>query len=244
VSWQPPENDDLRDDAVASAWRDESNEAPPTALDAAIRAAARSELGGKARVKTRRNRWLPLAAAATVAALAFGVLRWLPPGSYDVAPTRTDPVSESRTLESRAPAPPAPPIRQTPESDAAVANDVARTAEPPIDRSMEEAASSAAQADAVAAQQKSSAPAPTGPAAGIVSESISRAATPAAPAAAETATQVQREPQAWINEIEALHAAGHYDRAAVRLREFRGSYADADERLPQKLREWAATVKD
>jgi hypothetical protein len=245
VNWQRPDDAELRDDRVASAWRGESNETPPEALDAAIRAAARSELRGKSRVTLRNNRWLPLAAAASVAALAFGVLRWLPPGSQDVAPIRSDPVSESRTPESRAPARPAPTAEQTRESDAAVAYDDDATSEPSIDRGTEETAPSAAQLDALAAEKKSSTPTRTGPAEGIASESISRRAPPAAPVAAETAAaQANREPQAWIDEIEALHAAGDYDRAAARLREFRSRHADADERLPRELRKWAATVQD
>jgi hypothetical protein len=64
----------------------------------------------------------------------------------------------------------------------------------------------------------------------------------AAPVAA--AKPEQREPAAWVHEIEALHAAGYDDRAAAQLRKFRASYRNADEFLPDALRSWAASVKD
>ena len=75
-------DDDARFDA---AWRSQSREEPPPALDAALRAAARREVG--ARVKpatvpeaTRPERWwFPLAAAATIGAIAIGLLQVVTP---------------------------------------------------------------------------------------------------------------------------------------------------------------------
>jgi hypothetical protein len=70
-----------RDPRFDAAWRNASNEEPPPDLDAAIRAAARREVGAKpqslaAHAATRsRHRWWPLAAAATVAVIAIGVVQ-------------------------------------------------------------------------------------------------------------------------------------------------------------------------
>lgn len=77
------QNDDPvpRDSRLDAAWRAASNEEPPAALDAAIRAAARREVGAKpqslsAQAATHaRRRWWPLAAAATVAVIAIGVVQ-------------------------------------------------------------------------------------------------------------------------------------------------------------------------
>lgn len=78
--------DSRGDEARAgAAWHSLSNEEPPAALDAALRAAARREVG--ARVKpaavpeaTRPERWwFPLAAAATIGAIAIGLLQVVMP---------------------------------------------------------------------------------------------------------------------------------------------------------------------
>jgi hypothetical protein len=74
------ETDDLRIDA---AWRAASREEPPPALDAAIRAAARREVGagpqraGKPvpEATSPERWWWPLAAAATIGAIALGLLQ-------------------------------------------------------------------------------------------------------------------------------------------------------------------------
>jgi hypothetical protein len=66
---------DERDREVAAAWREASREEPPPALDAAIRAEARRAVGA-APGRRRHRRWrYPVAAAATVAVLAFGIAR-------------------------------------------------------------------------------------------------------------------------------------------------------------------------
>lgn len=66
-----------RDHQIDAAWKAASVEAPPSALDDAIRAAARREVGAGPR-RSRTPRWFPLAAAATVAALAIGVVQLAP----------------------------------------------------------------------------------------------------------------------------------------------------------------------
>jgi hypothetical protein len=73
------------DPRVDAAWRALSSEVPPKALDAAIMAAARREVRarpqkiGAREAMADHRRWWPLAAAATVAAIAVGVLQLTTP---------------------------------------------------------------------------------------------------------------------------------------------------------------------
>jgi hypothetical protein len=82
--------DDLHDGRVDAAWRAASREEPPPALDDAIRAAARREIGagphrvdalraaGPAALRPQRW-WWPLAAAATIGAIVIGLLQLTDP---------------------------------------------------------------------------------------------------------------------------------------------------------------------
>jgi len=79
------DRDELRDEAVARAWREHVRDEPPAALDDTIRAAARRAVGAKPQVtpKVAEARepwrwWMPLAAAATIGAIAVGVMQNLP----------------------------------------------------------------------------------------------------------------------------------------------------------------------
>ncbi|MFI4925294.1 MAG: hypothetical protein ACHQJ7_09150 [Vicinamibacteria bacterium] len=78
-------HDDIRDDRVVRAWREHVRDEPPAALDDAIRAAARRAAGAKPQVRpvvaeARKpwRWWMPLAAAATIGAIAIGVLQNMP----------------------------------------------------------------------------------------------------------------------------------------------------------------------
>jgi hypothetical protein len=103
-----------RDPRIDAAWRDASREEPPAALDAAIRAAARRAVdAGPQRVRDR-HWWYPLAAAATVAVIAVGLLQTTPP-------EQVAPAIAPATVEETAPAkqeiatsPPAPPAAGAP----------------------------------------------------------------------------------------------------------------------------------
>ena len=66
-------------------------------------------------------------------------------------------------------------------------------------------------------------------------------AAPAARATLQGLTGPQAA-DAWVARIVDRHAAGDLDAAATALRAFRAAYPDADSRLPESLREWAATV--
>jgi hypothetical protein len=67
------------DPELDATWRAVSREQPPAALDDAIRAAARQEVGAKPGGFAAATRWWPLAAAATVAAIAVGIVQMTPP---------------------------------------------------------------------------------------------------------------------------------------------------------------------
>ncbi len=67
------------DRKLDATWRAASREQPPAGLDDAIRAAARREVGAKPGGFRAAPRWWPLAAAATVAAIAVGIVQMTPP---------------------------------------------------------------------------------------------------------------------------------------------------------------------
>ena len=67
------------DPELDATWRAASREQPPATLDDAIRAAARREVGAKPGGFGAVPRWWPLAAAATVAAIAVGIVQMTPP---------------------------------------------------------------------------------------------------------------------------------------------------------------------
>lgn len=82
---------DLHDPALDAAWRDHSRETPPASLDAAILAAAHRAVGSAPRAAEKRafapswRSWWPLAVAATLGAIAFGIA--------ELAPTERDPTT-------------------------------------------------------------------------------------------------------------------------------------------------------
>jgi hypothetical protein len=101
TDWQRPDPPD-RDPALDAAWKAHSTELPPPRVDAAILAAAHREArtrpqavgndegAGHARGPSRA--WWGLAAAATIGAIAFGVLQIAPPpiGTDQSAKVATD----------------------------------------------------------------------------------------------------------------------------------------------------------
>jgi len=128
---------DPHDDVLAAAWRSQSDEEPPPALDAAILAAAHRavsssprEASAHAREATRPQRWwMPLAAAATIGVVVIGILQVAPHAPVDVvigeraefsertarkadAPNVAPPVASSATAPVVTP--PAPAVEQAP----------------------------------------------------------------------------------------------------------------------------------
>ncbi len=137
------------------AWRAASAEEPPAALDDALRAAARRAVGAQPRrvapevkAATRPERWwFPLAAAATIGAIAFGLLQIVgqdrlagetaPTGVVsDVAAPASAPApgAESRTPAPAAIAPPPQPIAASPPDTAGTGT---AAAAPPRERAAE-----------------------------------------------------------------------------------------------------------
>ena len=124
---------DLREPRFDAAWRAASNEEPPKALDDAIRAAARREVRAgpqtaEARAATvpsalRPERWwAPLAAAATIGAIAIGILQLANPDKVDV------PGSDRHIVSDMPAAPAKANVREESASDAAPASTTAERA--------------------------------------------------------------------------------------------------------------------
>ncbi|HEV2040538.1 MAG TPA: hypothetical protein VGT81_10910 [Casimicrobiaceae bacterium] len=91
------------DPELDATWRAASREQPPAALDDAIRAAARREVGAKPGRLRAAPRWLPFAAAATVAAIAVGIIQMTPPEEVTPAtiPAATHTASDSARREAK-----------------------------------------------------------------------------------------------------------------------------------------------
>jgi hypothetical protein len=93
------------DPALDAAWREHSAEMPPARLDAAVLAAAHRAVGsapsdaGKpaAEATSPQRWWMPLAAAATIGAVALGILQTMPAESPVTAPSVSD--MPSRTTD-------------------------------------------------------------------------------------------------------------------------------------------------
>ena len=103
-----------RDPRIDAAWRDASREEPPAALDAAIRAAARRAVDAGPQRARDRHWWYPLAAAATVAVIAVGLLQITPPEQVapTVAPATVD--ETARAKQEIVTSPPAAPAAGAP----------------------------------------------------------------------------------------------------------------------------------
>jgi hypothetical protein len=268
--------DDESGPSVDAAWRAQSREEPPAAIDEAIRAAACREAEARS-ARTARSprpawmRWMPFAAAAGVAALAFGLLRWLPadqglrqttpvpfPASSPrptpgTARNETVPAERSDTsplLEQRAPAAAAqtplskssadsrareapvtpPPVPQSP------GNVTARTEAPSPPAAVESDAASAANESRSAVDN--AAPSAAGAPAAENETSISTTS------ARQSVQQKAADDEESVRRITDLYDAGRFDDAAAALRKFRKADPHADQRLPESLRAWAATVRD
>ena len=231
-----------RDDDLVRAWREASDEQPPSHLDAAIIAAARKsvpDLGEQpntapVRVQSRNRLlyWQPLAAAATVAGLAFVLVQMLPRDatesrqvpSADKSVTRPERlvVPEAAPVQGAAPAPSNAPASPAMKAET-TASETAATADAAV-------ASSETRSDRREAMEP---------------EMAGRAAAAAAPSVREQGLgkAASLEPAAWAAAIAALHASGDVTAAEKSLRAFRAADPGADTYLPESLREWARTVE-
>jgi len=242
--------------ALKRAWRQASDERPPSELDASIIAAARESVQdhgqatktvpANARPRNRWMQWQPLAAAATVAGLAF-ILVQLLPRDRDVAPSirMEESAAGPATAEEKQSAPAAAAPQATAEETLGTAASTPaapeETAKAPS-QAVAEAPNATVTADGAMAidaadadQRKAVAP-----------EMAGRAASAAVPAPAlERSTGNAAPPGAADRAagIAALYASGDVTGAADELRAFRAADPDADTYLPDSLRGWARTVK-
>ncbi len=180
---ETPEHDPRLD----AAWREHSTELPSAQLDAAILAAAHRAVGSAPQDAARQPReatspqrwWMPLAAAATIGAIAVGILQNVPEQHSDVAQSASDMPAQPAASRGEVAPPPeaqskiAPPteaqskIAPPPEAQRPVAPPPASfaatpPAAPPTTpaRSAEKAAASALDSAAPSAAAVSAAPQP------------------------------------------------------------------------------------
>jgi hypothetical protein len=222
------DRDDIIDPVLAQLLREAADESPPAHVDAAILAAARREVEPPHRRRSAAApvwRWLlPLGAAATIAAI---VISFQP-----LAPT---PVEETSSAAD-APAPQAD--RSAP---------VERTA-PPASANALAPAPAKEQARGIVNSRSSASPVESRreqPAQRQEARKPAAAAAPAAVAAAprqDAATRADagHDAAAWIERIRTLLRESRLEEAARELERFHAAFADADARLPEDLRAFAA----
>jgi hypothetical protein len=225
------------DPAVEHAWRQASEEQPPERLDAAILAAARRSVDAQdpgaparpisLRTRSRWIKWQPLAAAATVAGLAFVLVQTLP-----------------REREV------APPIRVEAPAAASPERDIAPQIQSEARERSDAGSARAPAAEAAPDVADTMRPAETDLRKGVVTDASGNLASreAAAPAARRTeafglSTSAPPSAADWATRIEALHASGDLAGAAAALREFRAADPAADSHLPESLHDWALTVE-
>jgi hypothetical protein len=249
----PREPARISDPRVDVAWRRLSAEEPPASLDAAILAAARREVGAKPqRTDARealaaRRHWWPLAAAATVAAIAVGVLQLTPPDRLGA------PVSETtNATDMPMPRPPATALEPFPAAPPAPAKEVASPPPSAVDGRAERAPPGSAPI-AGAAASRPSAPAANGMPQRALEGPSARPAPLAKTAAGRTGNASADEARAndrgplpvsdWIALIRRLRDEGKSADAARELAAFRAAHADHANLLPPDLRDWRAPEK-
>jgi hypothetical protein len=256
---QSPGKDAAQDGSLIQAWRQASDERPPPELDAAIIAAARKSVQDRdqatktvlasARARNRWMQWQPVAAAATVAGLAF-ILVQLLPRDRDVAPSirmeesvpaqaaeekeAPDNQGQGATVPASGAAAPTVSIPQATAEATADASAGATAKSSQVDATA--TAGGAAAIDAAEADQRQA----------VVPEMAGRAAPATAPAPALERSLGNAAPPVAADRaagIAALYASGDVAGAADALRAFRAADPDADTYLPDSLRGWARTVK-
>lgn len=269
---------DLHDAAVDAAWRTHLVDEPPRALDDAILAAAHRAVSAppvdahRPATRGRWQSWAPLAAAATLAVVAFGVVELAPhdedraavsiapgtnaPSAANVPPEAPPLVPEAPASASNAPAPASqtPPAASAPA--AAIPDAAAKRAlRKPMTLPPRPLEGGRAQGNAIA---KGEARAPSDAAAlmqrdkfageGVARREHRAPAQPPVAAAAPQSAAADRGAGAsaaiddYVKRIALLHAQGADDEAAQVLREFRAAYRDADSLLPRTLHAWAQSV--
>ena len=248
-------SDPQRDPALDAAWRASSTELPPAHLDAAILAAARREVKSKpkatgdddalAEAREPSRWWWGLAAAATIGAVAFGVVQLAPPvvpatespvatdmpadAPGKLEPKRVEPTAKERERPSVAPqAVPAPMAPVVPAPDP-----VPVPAPPPAPAAEPRAFPGAPPLQAMRKAERDE------PGRAQADSALGASAAGNRATARESTTP---SPQVFIDRIRRLYDDSRLDEAAAELRAFRAAYVDADARLPVEMRDWARSV--
>ena len=241
----------ISDPRVDAAWRALSSEEPPKSLDAAIMAAARREVGaGPQKIATReaiadRRRWWPLAAAATIAAIAVGVLQLTTPDQIGAPASDKTVVSDVPTPASR-PAPEMPTTPSRPEEPKPEAGNALRAEQAPTradsPRRQAPAPESRAPAKRELAAGDTSAmaepfpAAPTQPA--VAAAPVGILASPAPPPASAPLLSAQR-----AQESASAQPAPLAKMAAGRTADARADEARVRDRGPLPVVEWIALIR-
>ena len=134
---------DPRDVALARAWRAQSADSPPAALDAAILAAAHRAVGSGPRdaaaqsaEATRPQRWwMPLAAAATIGVVVIGILQVAPQAPVDLFIGERADVA-GRVTPAASPAAPVAKVAAAPDASVAASSPAAPVASSPAPMSL------------------------------------------------------------------------------------------------------------
>jgi len=115
-----------RDPELSAAWREHAAEMPSAAMDATILAAAHRAVGSAPRAAGKpaaeatspQRWWMPLAAAATIGAVALGILQTMQQESPVTAPTESDMPARSTERTTALPSVPRDELTATQRKDA------------------------------------------------------------------------------------------------------------------------------
>jgi resuscitation-promoting factor RpfA len=243
------------DAGLDRAWQRLSDEQPPSALDAAIIAAARQSIRGRdepSQIKRASppqrswlTRWQPLAAAAAVAGLAFVLVQSLP-RDRDVGPTlqREAPATAPAAAQEHSRVPASREASEakieSPPAQAVVRESVTA---PVSTMDQQSAAATATPMPAAEVDQRQRA---AGEMTGRTTSAAAAAPAPVQATAAKAAAGDDVAPPDAAGRaarIASLYAGGDVAGAADALREFRAVVPDADTYLPESLGDWARTVE-
>ena len=250
------------DPALDAMLRDGATETPPAHIDAAILAAAHRAVASAPRTHARRpwRVWLPLAAAATVAAVVIG-LHPVEHQTPEAVPARDTPPAAAPVSgqgdATSAPSNTATPAAAKPQpARARISSPHAESPAFPATAPRDEASAAAAappartESTAASAAPRARTDAPAAPRAATEAAATAREAPRAAPAqrldeARVSSTQVPRDARIAeaIERMRALRRGGRDAEAAAELERLRQAVSDADARLPPDLRDWALSVR-
>jgi resuscitation-promoting factor RpfA len=240
-----------QDAELRRAWQQVSNEGPPPGLDAAIIEAARrsvqdhdagvTAMRSGPRTRRRFMKWQPLAAAATMAGLAFLLVQLLPRDRDVPQLIRTEESAPGRATAQQTPEGSAAGNATSAKATSANATSVGAAAAPSeVAHAPEPVATRAGQGTTMGVEMPGPAVPVTSPPPASA-EARDRASAPAAERSRADAASLDAADRA--ARIAAQYASGDTAGAADALRAFRAANPDADTYLPESLRDWARTVK-